>query len=45
MKFPLFEGFDLVAWITRAEIYYDIQNTTIAMRVKLMLDEGNIKIL
>jgi hypothetical protein len=28
VKLPLFEGDDPVAWITRAEIYFDVQNTT-----------------
>lgn len=35
VKLPLFEGDDLVAWITRVEIYFDVQNTTDKMRVKL----------
>ena len=35
MKLPLFEGDDPVAWITQAEIYFDVQNTTDEMRVKL----------
>src|SRR3954463_10948847 len=35
VKLPLFEGGDPVAWITRAEIYFDVQNTSDAMRVKL----------
>lgn len=35
VKLPLFEGDDPVAWITRAEIYFDVQNTTDEMRVKL----------
>jgi hypothetical protein len=35
VKLPVFEGDDPVAWITRAEIYFDVQNTTDDMRVKL----------
>jgi hypothetical protein len=35
VKLPLFEGDDPVAWITRAEIYFDVQNTPDDMRVKL----------
>jgi len=35
VKLPLFEGDDPVAWITRAEIYFDVQNTTDDMKVKL----------
>lgn len=35
VKLPLFEGEDPVAWITRAEIYFDVQNTSEDMRVKL----------
>lgn len=35
VKLPLFEGDDPVAWITRAEIYFDAQNTSDDMRVKL----------
>jgi hypothetical protein len=35
VKLPLFEGDDPVAWITRAEIYFDVQNTPEDMRVKL----------
>jgi hypothetical protein len=35
VKLPLFEGDDPVAWITRAEIYFDVQNTTEEMKVKL----------
>jgi hypothetical protein len=35
VKLPLFEGEDPVAWITRAEIYFDVQNTTADMKVKL----------
>lgn len=35
VKLPVFEGDDPVAWITRAEIYFDVQNTTEEMRVKL----------
>ncbi|MCH86025.1 Ty3/gypsy retrotransposon protein, partial [Trifolium medium] len=35
VKLPLFDGEDPVAWITRAEIYFDVQNTTDDMRVKL----------
>lgn len=35
VKLPLFEGEDPVAWITRAEIYFDVQNTSEEMRVKL----------
>ena len=35
VKLPLFEGDDPVAWITRAETYFDVQNTTDEMRVKL----------
>src|SRR3954469_9975723 len=35
VKLPLFEGEDPVAWITRAEIYFDVQNTPDVMRVKL----------
>src|ERR1044072_5144582 len=27
VKLPLFDGDDPVAWITRAEIYFDVQNT------------------
>ncbi|MCI93128.1 retrotransposon gag protein, partial [Trifolium medium] len=27
VKLPLFEGDDPVAWITRAEIYFDVQQT------------------
>ncbi|MCI29512.1 retrotransposon gag protein, partial [Trifolium medium] len=35
VKLPLFEGEDPVAWITRAEIYFDVQGTVDEMRVKL----------
>ncbi|PNX92555.1 retrotransposon-related protein, partial [Trifolium pratense] len=35
VKLPIFEGDDPVAWITRAEIYFDVQNTPDDMRVKL----------
>lgn len=35
VKLPVFEGDDPVAWITRAEIYFDVQNTPDDMRVKL----------
>ncbi|PNY13662.1 retrotransposon-related protein [Trifolium pratense] len=35
VKLPLFDGEDPVAWITRAEIYFDVQNTVDEMRVKL----------
>ncbi|XP_068472156.1 uncharacterized protein [Phaseolus vulgaris] len=35
VKLPLFDGEDPVAWITRAEIYFDVQNTPEDMRVKL----------
>ncbi|MCI06138.1 retrotransposon gag protein, partial [Trifolium medium] len=35
VKLPVFEGEDPVAWITRAEIYFDVQNTADEMRVKL----------
>ncbi|PNX63439.1 pentatricopeptide repeat-containing protein, partial [Trifolium pratense] len=35
VKLPLFEGDDPVAWITRAEIYFDVQQTPEEMRVKL----------
>jgi hypothetical protein len=35
VKLPLFDGEDPVAWITRAEIYFDVQNTADDMRVKL----------
>ncbi|MCH83009.1 hypothetical protein A2U01_0003823, partial [Trifolium medium] len=35
VKLPLFEGDDPVAWITRAEIYFDVQQTPDEMRVKL----------
>jgi ATP sulfurylase len=28
VKLPAFEGEDPVAWITRAEIYFDVQQTT-----------------
>jgi hypothetical protein len=35
VKLPAFEGEDPVAWITRAEIYFDVQQTTDQMRVKL----------
>src|ERR1044072_3893759 len=35
VKLPVFEGDDPVAWITRAEIYFDVQNTPEEMRVKL----------
>lgn len=35
VKLPVFEGDDPVAWITRAEIYFDVQNTADEMRVKL----------
>ena len=35
VKLPVFEGDDPVAWITRAEIYFDVQNTPDEMRVKL----------
>jgi hypothetical protein len=35
VKLPLFEGEDPVAWITRAEIYFDVQNTPDDLRVKL----------
>ncbi|GAU40665.1 hypothetical protein TSUD_83440 [Trifolium subterraneum] len=35
LKLPLFDGDDHVAWITRAEIYFDVQNTSDVMRVKL----------
>ncbi|XP_045802278.1 uncharacterized protein LOC123895846 [Trifolium pratense] len=35
VKLPLFEGEDPVAWITRAEIYFDVQGTIDEMKVKL----------
>ncbi|PNX70933.1 pentatricopeptide repeat-containing protein, partial [Trifolium pratense] len=35
VKLPLFDGDDPVAWITRAEIYFDVQQTPDEMRVKL----------
>ncbi|MCI37642.1 retrotransposon gag protein, partial [Trifolium medium] len=35
VKLPVFEGDDLVVWITRAEIYFDVQKTLDEMRVKL----------
>ncbi|PNX78598.1 pentatricopeptide repeat-containing protein [Trifolium pratense] len=35
VKLPVFEGDDPVAWITRAKIYFDVQNTPDALRVKL----------
>jgi hypothetical protein len=35
VKLPLFDGEDPVAWITRAEIYFDVQNTMDEMCVKL----------
>lgn len=35
VKIPLFEGEDPVAWITQAKIYFDVQNTSEEMRVKL----------
>lgn len=35
VKLPPFEGEDPIAWITRAEIYFDVQNTSEEMRVKL----------
>ncbi|PNX66761.1 pentatricopeptide repeat-containing protein [Trifolium pratense] len=35
VKLPLFEGEDPVAWITRAEIYFDVQGTADEMKVKL----------
>ncbi|GAU37038.1 hypothetical protein TSUD_207440 [Trifolium subterraneum] len=35
VKLPVFEGEDPVAWITRAEIYFEVQNTLDEMRVKL----------
>ncbi|PNY15662.1 retrotransposon-related protein [Trifolium pratense] len=35
VKLPVFEGEDPVAWITRAEIYFDVQHTTEEMKVKL----------
>ncbi|XP_058771346.1 uncharacterized protein LOC131644773 [Vicia villosa] len=35
VKLPVFEGDDPVAWITRAEIYFDVQNTSEEMKVKL----------
>ncbi|PNX56268.1 retrotransposon-related protein, partial [Trifolium pratense] len=35
VKLPVFYGEDPVAWITRADIYFDVQNTPDEMRVKL----------
>lgn len=35
VKLPLFDGDDPVGWITRAEIYFDVQNSADDMRVKL----------
>ncbi|XP_057428622.1 uncharacterized protein LOC130722049 isoform X1 [Lotus japonicus] len=35
VKLPVFEGDDPVAWITRAEIYFDVQGTPDELRVKL----------
>jgi hypothetical protein len=35
VKLPVFEGEDPVAWITRTEIYFDVQNTVDDMKVKL----------
>ncbi|KAL9298291.1 hypothetical protein ACSQ67_024187 [Phaseolus vulgaris] len=35
VKLPSFEGEDPMAWITRAEIYFDVRNTPEDMRVKL----------
>ncbi|MCH91412.1 retrotransposon gag protein [Trifolium medium] len=36
VKLPLFEGDDPVTWITRTEIYFDVQQTPDEMRVKLL---------
>ena len=36
VKLPPFEGEDPIAWITRAEIYFDVQNTSKEMCVKLV---------
>ena len=36
VKLPMFEGNDPMAWIARVEIYFDVQNTTDAMHVKLV---------
>ncbi|KAI5411964.1 hypothetical protein KIW84_056868 [Lathyrus oleraceus] len=35
VKLSVFEGDDPVAWITRGDIYFDVQNTPDEMRVKL----------
>jgi len=35
VKLPVFKGDDPVAWITRAEIYFDVQGTSEETRVKL----------
>ncbi|GAU21227.1 hypothetical protein TSUD_11450 [Trifolium subterraneum] len=35
VKLPVFEGEDPVAWITRAEIYFEVQNTPEDLKVKL----------
>ncbi|MCI44039.1 retrotransposon-derived protein PEG10-like, partial [Trifolium medium] len=44
VKLPLFDGEDPVAWITHAEIYFDVQGTADEMRVKLarLSMEGSI---
>ncbi|KAI5413684.1 hypothetical protein KIW84_058015 [Lathyrus oleraceus] len=39
VKLPMFEGNDPMAWIARVEIYFDVQNTTDAMHVKLDVEE------
>lgn len=35
VKLPVFEGEDPVAWIKRVEIYFDVQNTSEEIKVKL----------
>ncbi|GAU35601.1 hypothetical protein TSUD_295370 [Trifolium subterraneum] len=36
VKLPQFDGEDMVAWFTRAEIYFDVQGTIDEMKVKLV---------
>lgn len=35
VELPAFDGWDPVAWITRAEMYFDVQRTSEEVRIKL----------
>lgn len=36
VELPLFDGVDLVGWITRAENYFEVQSTSDEVKVKLV---------